>query len=292
MSTLFRTSPERAQLAVLDIGLLNLADRASLRLLHRCEVATGLQLASLIYSSRRTALRHLRRLWHLGLVERTSLPPTRGGIPVAYRLTRRGLQRLGYANRRQGGLAQIRHALDTVEVICALVRSEPSSLQAWMTPLMTDDLLDGLVRPDGVLILQTDIGSGVVCLEIDEATEHSPQIRAKLDAYARLLPSRSGWHLLFVVPNEDRLGWLRRVARWDDRPGLARRAWALTLPELDRGVLSSSVTPVGWNAPIHDLGGILTDSRRRSSPAPVGTAAWAQMLGSGGAEDLDEALEW
>lgn len=88
------------------------------------------------------------------------------------------------------------------------------------------------------------------------------------------------------------LGWLRRVARWDDRPGLGRRAWALTLPELERAALSSSVTPVGWNAPIHDLGGILTDSRRRAAPAPVGSAAWVQMLGSGGAEDLDEALEW
>lgn len=291
MSTLFQVAPERARIARLDIGLLTLADRACLRLLHRCEVATCVQLASLIYPSRRTALRHLRRLWQLGLVERTPLPPTRGGVPVAYRLTRRGMQRLGYSTRRHGGITQVRHALDTVAVICSLVRADPLVLQAWMTPVMTDDVLNGLVRPDGVLVLQTEGGSGVVCLEVDEATEHAPQILAKLDAYSRVLP-RCGWHLLFVVPNEDRLDWLRRVARWDDRPGLTGRAWALTLPELQRQALGATIEPVGWNAASRPINTILVDQRRRHSPAPVGTAAWVLMLGSGGAEDLDEALAW
>ena len=291
MSTVFRTAPERAQIARLDIGLLNLADRACLRLLHRCETATGLQLTTLIYPSRRTALRHLRRLWQHGLVERTPLPPNHGGVPVAYRLTRRGMQRLGYDGRRQGGLSQIRHALDTVEVVCALVRPDRPALQAWMTPVMTDDVLNGLVRPDGILVLQTEGGSGVVCLEVDEATEHAPQILAKLDAYSRVLP-RCGWHLLFVVPNEDRLDWLRRVARWDDRPGLTGRAWALTLPELQQAAVGATVAAVGWSAPSRPITAILVDHRRRHCPAPVGTAAWVQMLGSGGAEDLDEALAW
>jgi len=291
MSITFRASPERAQIARLDIGLLNLPDRACLRLLYRCEIATGLQLTTLIYTSRRTALRHLRRLWRLGLVERTPLPPNHGGVPVAYRLTRRGMLRLGYDRRYQGGLSRIRHALDTVEVICALVRSDRPALQAWMTPVMTDDLLHGLVRPDGVLVLQTEGGSGVVCLEVDEATEHAPQILAKLDAYSRVLP-RCGWHLLFVVPNEDRLDWLRRVARWDDRPGLTGRASALTLPELQQAAVGATVAAVGWSAPSRPITAILVGHRRRHCPAPVGTAAWVQMLGTGGAEDLDEALAW
>ncbi len=81
MSTLFRAAPERAQIARLDIGLLNVADRACLRLLYRCEIATGMQLTTLIYPSRRTALRHLRRLWQLGLVERTPLRPIAAGYP-------------------------------------------------------------------------------------------------------------------------------------------------------------------------------------------------------------------
>lgn len=292
MSTLFDAAPERARIARLDIGLLNLADRACLRLLHRCEVATAAQLATLIYPSRRTAHRHLRRLWQLGLLERTPLPPTRGGVPVAYRLTRRGTQRLGYSTRRHGGITQVRHALDAVAVIRSLVRADPPFLQSWMTPVMTADLLDGHVQPDGVLVLQADAGSGVLCLEVDEATEHAPQILAKLDAYSRVLPPRSGWHALFVVPNHDRLDWLRRVARWDERRGLGGRVWATTLPDLDGRTINASVAAVGFESSARGLRRILTDLKDRSSPAPVGSAAWVQMLGSGGAEDLDEALAW
>ncbi len=292
MSTLFHAAPERARAARLDIGLLNFADRACLRMLHRCEVSTCVQLATLIYPSRRTALRHLRRLWQLGLVERTPLPPNRGGVPIAYRLTRRGTQRLGYSTRRHGGITQVRHALDTVAVICSLVRADPPVLRAWMTPVMTGDLLDGLVQPDGILILQTDARSGVVCLEVDEATEHAPQILAKLDAYARVLPARSGWHALFVVPNQDRLDWLRRVARWDERPRLAGRVWATTLPDLEDRAIDAPVAAIGFDASARTLVRMLADAKDRSSPVPVGSAAWVQMLGSGGAEDLDEGLAW
>ena len=292
MSTLFQVAPARACIARLDIGLLNLADRACLRLLHRCEVATAVQLATLIYPSRRTALRHLRRLWQLGLVERTPLPPSRGGVPVAYRLTRRGMQRLGYSTQRHGGISQVRHALDTVAVICSLVRADPPVLQGWMTPVMTADLLDGHVQPDGILVLHADAGSGVVCLEVDEATEHAPQILAKLDAYARVLPPRSGWHTLFVVPNHDRLDWLRRVARWDERRRLGGRVWATTLPDLESRSINASVAAIGFDSSARALRRILIDSKDRSAPAPVGSAAWVRMLGSGGAEDLDEALAW
>lgn len=291
MSSLFHSPPERARLARLDIGLLTTADRACLRLLYRCEVATGTQLATLVYTSRRTAMHHLRRLWQLGLVERTLLPPVNGGMPVAYRLTRRGMQRLGYSTRRHGGISQIRHSLDTVEVACTLARIDPPVLQAWMTPMTTGDLLDA-IQPDAVLVLQTDAGSGVVAVEVDEATEHAPQITAKLDAYARVLPPRSGWHLLFVVPNEDRLDWLRRVARWEDRPRLGGRTWGTTLPALQGQALDAPIASIGSGGAPVPLRRILTDTQRRSCPAPVGSAAWVQMLGSGGAEDLDEVLAW
>jgi DNA-binding MarR family transcriptional regulator len=290
MITAFRPAPVRARLAALDVGLLTLADRACLRLLHRCETATGTQLGTLIYSSRRTALRHLRQLWRLGLVERTPLPPHRGGVPVAYRLTVRGSRRLGYMNRRQGGIVHIRHALDTVDVVCAL--SPTGAVQAWLTPFMTDDLFDGSLRPDAVLVLQADAGSAVVALEVDEATEHAPQILAKLDAYARFLPRRSGWHVLFVVPNADRLDWLRRVARWEDRPRLGGLAWGVTLADLHERALDAPVAKVGHDGPSALLRLIQTDPQPRSCPVPVGSAAWVQMLGSGGAEDVDEVLGW
>jgi protein involved in plasmid replication-relaxation len=291
VSTLFRSASERAHLATLDVGLLSLGDRACLRLLYRCEAATGLQVATLVYPSRRTALRHLRRLWQLGLVERTPLPPNRGGMAVAYRLSLRGAQRLGYSSRRLGGLAHLRHALDTVDVVCTLSRG--GHLQAWLTPLMTDDLFDGSLRPDAVLILQANAGSAVVCLEVDEATEHAPQIQGKLTAYERMLPHRPGWHLLFSVPTRDRLTWLRRVAGWDEHPGLAHRSWAVTLLELTAGFMETTVTPVGWDDDEHlRLGDIVADPRPRRSTAPVGTTGWVRLLGSGGAEDVDEALAW
>lgn len=290
MSPIFRSAPHRAQLATLDVGLLSFGDRACLRLLYRCELATAVQLATLVYPSRRTALRRLQRLWRLGLVERMPLPPIRGGMPVAHRLTLRGARRLGYASRREGGLAHIRHALDTIDVVCALLPN--GAVQAWLTPLMTDDLFDGSLRPDAVLVLQADAGSAVVALEVDEATEHAPQILAKLDAYARVLPRRSGWHVLFVVPNADRLDWLRRVARWEDRPRLSGQAWGVTLADLHERALDAPVATVGHDGSAALLRRILIDPHPRSCPAPVGSAAWVAMLGSGGAEDVDEVLAW
>lgn len=47
MSALFRSSPERARIGGIDVGLLDIRDRACLRLLRRIEVATPDQLAIL-----------------------------------------------------------------------------------------------------------------------------------------------------------------------------------------------------------------------------------------------------
>ena len=209
MSALFRPSPDRARIGRLDLGLLDIRDRACLRLLRRIEVATPDQLATLIYPSRRTAFRHLRRLWQLGLLERAPLPPIRGGIPVAYRLTRRGMNRLGYADRRTGGLAHLRHALDTVAALCALV----PAAQLWLPESTTADAGIEPARPDSVVVLQFDDRSGVLCLEIDEATEHAPQIKAKLAVYEHVLADRPGWHVVFVVPTAARLSRSRHRER-------------------------------------------------------------------------------
>lgn len=95
MSVVFRESADRAPMSNLDVGLLSVRDRACLRLLYRAGVATAEQLTTLILPSRRTALRRLRRLWQLGLLERAPLAPDHGGIPVVYRLSRRGSKRLG-----------------------------------------------------------------------------------------------------------------------------------------------------------------------------------------------------
>jgi hypothetical protein len=70
-------------------------------------------------------------------------------------------------------------------------------------------------------VLAGPAGSGVVCLEIDESTQHIAPIRAKLRAYRRAIGGRPAWHALFVVPSSTRGGWLRRIARGCDLGGLS-----------------------------------------------------------------------
>jgi len=290
MSSVFSPSSERAQVSRLDIGMLDVRDRACLRLLNRVEVATPSQLAVLIYPSRRTSFRHLRRLWQLGLVERAPILPIRGGIPVAYRLSRRGMTRLGYTDRRLGGVAHLRHALDVVASVCALVRVDPDQVQAWLPESIAGDAGVEPARPDGIVVLQTTEGSGALCLEIDEATEHAPQIRSKLADYERVLPGRPGWQLLFVVPTEDRLAWLRRMSRPPANSPLAGRAWGVVLADLEASGAEASIAPVGSAGKRRPLLAILSDPRPRRCPTPVGSDAWIELLGLGGGEELDEVL--
>lgn len=282
MNTLFRPSPERARIGRLDLGLLDIRDRACLRLLRRIEVATPDQLAILIYPSRRTAFRHLRRLWQLGLLERAPLPPIRGGIPVAYRLTRRGMNRLGYTDRRTGGLAHLTHALDTVTAVCALV----PAVQLWLPESTAADAGIEPARPDSLVVLQVGDRSAVLCLEMDEATEHAPQIKAKLAGYERPLVHLRGWHLVFVVPTEARLSWLRRVARSD----LGGRAWGVVLGDLESDGLDAPVVPLSRSGRARALHSVTDDPRPRRSATPVGFDAWIELLGSGGGEELEEVL--
>lgn len=291
MSALFRPSPERTLIGRLDLGLLDIRDRACLRLLRRIEVATPDQLAVLIYPSRRTAFRHLRRLWQLGLLERAPVPPIRGGIPIAYRLTRRGMNRLGYSDRRTGGLAHLRHALDIVTAVCALVRRrsdrpEPQPVQLWLPESIAADAGIDPALPDSVVVLQVDGRSGVLCLETDEATEHAPQIQAKLAVYERVLANCVGWHVVFVVPTTARQSWLRRVAR----PNLSGRGWGVVLADLESDGLEAPVVPLDRSGQARSLRSVLDANRTRRSATPVASDAWIELLGSGGGEELDEAL--
>ena len=137
--------------------------------------------------------------------------------------------------------------------------------------------------------LQTSAGSGVLCLEIDEATEHAPQIRSKLGTYERVLPSRPGWHVMFVVPTGDRLAWLRRVGR-SSAATLGGHVWAVVLADLEASGPDSPVARIGRAGEHQPLRSLLDDPRPRHCPTPVGSDAWVQLLGSGGGEDLDEAL--
>lgn len=298
MSALFRISPERAS-APIDIGLLLLRDRACLRLLDRCESVTAEQLALLVHPTRRTALRRLRRLWRLGLLERAPLLPERGGIPMAYRLSRRGRSRLGVTDARVRSAAHLRHALDTVDVVCALLEwsrrrededgAEPL-VQAWLPESMTAGVLAPRLRPDSILALQADPMSGVLCVEVDEATEKAAAIRAKLDAYDAALDGRVGWHVVWVVPSRDRVDWLRRLVAHEPPRRLRGRCWAVVLPELSAAGALAQAMPVGWAGEPRPLIAVLDDPQPRRCPTPIGTDAWIHLLATGGGEDVSEAL--
>lgn len=197
--------------------------------------------------------------------------------------------RLGYADRRLGGIGRLRHQLDVVASVCALVGAEPNPVQAWLPESIAADAGAEAVRPDSIVALQADRGSGVLCLEIDEATEHAPQIRSRLAAYERVLPHRPGWHVMFVVPTDDRLAWLRRVGR-PHAVSLGGRTWAVVLGDLEGAGINAPVVPVSKAGVSQPFRSLLDDPRPRHCPTPVGSEAWVSLLGSGGGEDLDEAL--
>lgn len=298
MSALFRTWPERSA-AVLDIGLLLTRDRACLRLLDRYEAATAEQLAVLVHPSRRTSLRRLRHLWRLGLLERSPLMPEHGGIPMAYRLSRRGRSRLGAEDPRARSAAHLRHSLDIIWVTCALIAwSEEREASLGMEALVqvslsesqTAGILGPHLRPDSIIALQSDPFSGVLCVEVDEATQRSAVIRAKLSAHAVQLRARAGWHVLFVVPSRDRLNWLRRATGWYHWPELVGRCWGVVLSELRIAGADAIATPVACRGEPRPLIAVLDDPRPRRCPTPVGTDAWVELLATGGGEDLREAL--
>ncbi len=287
MATLFRSAPQRVHVARLDIGQLLVRERACLRLLYRSEAATASQLATLLCWSRWNAHYRLRRLWRLGLLERAALQPERGGVPIAYRLTHRARQRLGYTDWRPRGIAHLRHTLDTVETVCVLARH--GLLQAWMAESMCGKLLEG-IRPDSAVALQAASGSGAVCLEIDEATERISVVRAKLNAYAQALPSRPTWKLLFVVNDPMRAEWLGRVAGHHGAARLRDRSWVVVLDDLRRLGTSASVRPVGWRSASGSLSALLDDPSPRRSRTPVPSEEWVRLLGSGGGEDFAVTL--
>ena len=295
MSSTLRSRLPRLRRRALDIGLLGLADRAALRLLYRAMIAIPDQLSTLVYSSRRTAYRRLARLASLDLVETVPLQARRGGVPVAYRLTRKAMRRLGYDDERIGGFAHIRHALDGLEAVCALVRAArteqvPTAVELWLPESIAGDA--GLLpaRPDGVVVLERDGRSAVLCLEIDEASEHAPQIHAKLDTWATVFAARPELVLLFVVPTESRLAWLRRNAGAGRRPALEGRSFGVVAGDLTSAGLEALALPIGWRGERAALAALIAEPRVRRSGTPVGSAAWVELLGSGGGEDVDRVL--
>jgi hypothetical protein len=275
----------------IDISLLQLSDRACLRLLEHTRVATATQLACLVYPSIRTALRRTRKLYLQHLITREPLPAERGGIPLAYRLSQAGRRRLHLNAYRSPGLVTLRHALDGVEFVASLVAYDPGLVQLWLTESHVPHFADD-VHPDQLVVIDTGDGSAVLLVEVDESTERPPVIRERLEAYAKLFEDRlTGFHLLWIVISPERLARLRQYAGPAKTPSLAGRCWGVAIDEVaDFGAEAQVIAVVG-NAEPRPIRELATDPRARLSSAPVGSEAWIRLLANGGRERLD-APSW
>lgn len=293
--TAFRMHPSATNRLRRDPDALPLRDRACLRLLGRADAATAAQLATLVYGRRRTAQDRLQRLWEAGLLERMPAPHYGPGTSsYAYRLSAATRLRLGIAGRRPAGPTILRHTLDGVAIVCALVAHGRSDreppVQAWLPERMLGGLdLGAGIAPDALVVLQVDGRSGVLCLEVDEGTQHTGVVRPRLEAYARALANRPGWALLVVVPTPTRAAWLRRLAA--RVPSLSGRStgWVAVLSELERRGPAAPVAALG-TADRRPLTEALPDPAARHTAAPVGTQGWIELLGAGGGERLGEVL--
>lgn len=88
------------------------------------------------------------------------------------------------------GSNRLGHTLDVIETICALVttNADPRSdspLKLWLDEPNAAIVLGTPPYPDSVVALASAGRSGVVCLEIDEATQGRAVIEAKFNGYRR-----------------------------------------------------------------------------------------------------------
>jgi hypothetical protein len=277
-----------------DPAHLPLRDRAALRILNRAGAATSAHLDILVYRNYRVAQHRLRLLWCWGLLERATLPPagSQAGAPYAYRPSRACLRRLGYRRPRWRGPGYLEHTLDAVDAVCALVASashdERPIVQLWLPERLAADALGGEPIPDAIVVLATATGLGVVCLELDEATQHAAPIRAKLAAYQRALAARPGWHVLFVVPGAARAAWLRRVAAETDHGGIS--LWTAARDDLRLAGADAPITSLTGPAATSSLRAATVEAGPWRSREPVGSQAWIELLGTGGGEDVPAIL--
>ncbi len=281
----------------LDPACYDARDRACLRFLLRFGASHA------DHSSRRSCIRQpptcpyrlLRRLWQARACsnERRSLP-IRGRDPESHTASvRPGMQAPRVPGSTHGRRhAYVRHALEPwSHAVCALNRSDaatPSRL--WLPESIADDASGGT----GASRQRRRAADGRLAPASCASRSTRPPstrrtIRAKLADYDRGLAGRLGWHVVFVVPTEHRLAWMRRVVR-GDRATVAGHVWATTFADLEHAGLDAPVVPVGGAGERQPLRSLLDEPRPRRCPTPVASPAWVELLGSGGGEDLDEAL--
>ena len=238
--------------------------------------------------------RQIKELIHAGNRSCAGRPWESPGRKI-HSLSARGRRRLHFdpLTRSRAG-TQLRHSLNGVETVCALLAAQPPEateplVTAWLTEMMAIDTLHR-IYPDAIVALQGATGSALLCLEIDESTKRSPVIRDKLARYETALWSRI-WDVVFVVGSTERASRLAAIGRAAPiRAGLAGKAWALVLPDLRAKGLAAPLVALNPSVSRTTVGGLLVNPAPRRCPTPVGSEAWLRLLGSGGVEDHAEAL--
>ena len=278
--------PAHVVRARVDISLLQLSDRACLRLLQRGRVCTATQLSNLLYPSHRTTLRRTRQLWLKRLLNRESLPAEQGGIPVAYRLSESGRRRLHLNPYRSPSLVTVRHQLDGVEFVTGIHREERGLVQLWWPESMIPSLGDG-IPPDQLVIIDTGEASALILVEVDESTERPPVIRDRLRAYAKLFEDhRVGWYLLWVANSRERLARLRQIAGSMKDAMLSGRCWGVAIDDVsDRGA-DAEIHAIGAKEASRPLRSIATDPKTRRSDYEVGSPAWITLIANGAIQEI------
>ncbi len=293
----FVSAPPPDRRVIVDPALLPYRDRACLRILYRADVATTAQLVTLVYHRRQTAQERLAAMHAIGLLDRAVLAPiSRGGAPIAFRVSAKAddvsaMTRSPAPEPAPSSVIPSTSSRPSAPSSAPIGATSPGPLvQVWLSEPMATDLLPH-TYPDSVVALQTLAGSGVLCLEIDEGTEHGPDIRDKLARYAGGFQSRTGWHVVFVAGSRERVDFLARVAKRNDGyPGLRGRGWALVLGQLGAHGLSAIAVPLHVGGQRMSVATLLTDPRPRVCPTPVATDDWLRILGYGGGEEIDQAL--
>lgn len=204
-------------------------DREICRMLHEHRVLTTEHLTDLYFDSLRRARRRLQILAQRKVLDRFRPHRPSGSYPWHWILGEFGakvvaaelgvdLRQLGYRKDRAMAYAfspRLAHLLAINGVMCRLHRAcrdrDDLHLIDWLPEHRCAEALSGLVRPDGLGVLDNGSARARFAMELDRGTENGTRLEQKLTGYQRV----SRFHdapklLLFVFHSERREAEARR----------------------------------------------------------------------------------
>lgn len=204
-------------------------DREICRMLYEQRVLTTEQIADLYFDSLRRTRRRLQILAQRNIIERFRPHRPSGSYPWHWILGELGakivaaergvdLRQLGYRKDRAMAYAfspRLAHLLAVNGFMCRLSRAcrdrTDLHLTDWVPEHRCGEALSGLVRPDGIGVLDNGRERVRFAVELDRGTENGSRLEEKLNGYVRISRFREAPKLLaFVFPSERREAEARR----------------------------------------------------------------------------------